>query len=744
MRFGSSNAVMHSTQNESGIYYTLYECANNQDLTAHFKGYASDRLFQKMQPLDVDEMKKFAVKFESVPKDKFIAITKEVLVGSGWEQSDDSHILNMINLIEELSPSDYSMISNFSQILFNLKRNFKKDFICKNSAILITGKPTKYEFVLLGFLKLQGISTFIASTELFKDTKSEKLNSEIAVISNAEFNEKIKSFLNLSDISSEVNSSEKITNSKVDTYGSAVDRFDNAKSIITSRDLSSDKDKLSDISDVLNLVCNKVSKNISANVYAVEGVDSAGEYVKVLNSIDVKHSNDISFIDLTVNRVNLTAEDFKDIRFSNKESYLSPEMISYYDRYFSNREISTKFVEFLRSYFAEEHNTTVIFNNLCTLLTFARYFDFSKKVFFIWGFLKRPEVKVLDFFRIVDKHVFVWDPDAIGNLELVKTNKRYFYHKLSTKSDIHFPEATTVKTIAYSVKQEIDTVLYSGDTPGLYRDRQFSSCNVVTLQSTLDDIAILWDKDNMIRPGFQQSSNLLQLPVIFSVIKGYSKESLYKLSEIVKTDCIWEESFNSLDKYFTDTKMSVRHLVGVNNTKFSEQKYMYRNGKTQIKDILEYPTFPYRHLDKHVQEHIVSAIAKLLDNKQIKQISYEEDFIDTVLNVGLNITSDILDRIQSYDFTKKAPKLCITLSGTDVVSAKQAIFLQILHNIGFDILLFIPSGYSLLSQYFDQNVVTDILIGNFDPSVKVSKDLLKEGSKKNKNNVLNKLFGRWL
>ena len=69
--------------------------------------------------------------------------------------------------------------------------------------------------------------------------------------------------------------------------------------------------------------------------------------------------------------------------------------------------------------------------------------------------------------------------------------------------------------------------------------------------------------------------------------------------------------------------------------------------------------------------------------------------------------------IQRFDFTKKNPKLVFICTGEQTLSQEDAILCAYLNRIGFDIVLFVPTGYRVVEQYFNGNVFVEHQIGDY-------------------------------
>ena len=60
-----------------------------------------------------------------------------------------------------------------------------------------------------------------------------------------------------------------------------------------------------------------------------------------------------------------------------------------------------------------------------------------------------------------------------------------------------------MRTMASHAEQDLTSILYTGS--GMYRNRQFAMAEAITLQTTYDEIFILWDQELKYRSNFSTS-----------------------------------------------------------------------------------------------------------------------------------------------------------------------------------------------------------------------------------------------
>ena len=102
----------------------------------------------------------------------------------------------------------------------------------------------------------------------------------------------------------------------------------------------------------------------------------------------------------------------------------------------------------------------------------------------------------------------------------------------------------------------------------------------------------------------------------------------------------------------------------------------------------------------------------MLDQRLIKG-TFRNGTEYTVLATVLNMKKDVLRLIQGFDFTKKNPKLVIIHTRDQSPSLEDSIMITFLNRLGFDIALFVPTGYQTIERYLDGNFPVEHQIGEY-------------------------------
>ena len=89
-----------------------------------------------------------------------------------------------------------------------------------------------------------------------------------------------------------------------------------------------------------------------------------------------------------------------------------------------------------------------------------------------------------------------------------------------------------------------------------------------------------------------------------------------------------------------------------------------------------------------------------------------------------------------------APKLVLVNTGETLYSLEDSIITAYLHLVGFDIVLFAPTGYRSLEQYYTQPVLTEHIIGEYVYDLEIPARLAGNGGKRNRGFLRDLLLGR--
>lgn len=261
-----------------------------------------------------------------------------------------------------------------------------------------------------------------------------------------------------------------------------------------------------------------------------------------------------------------------------------------------------------------------------------------------------------------------------------------------------------VHTMAAQAEKRVQQTLFSGDTLGMYKPGQFRTCRSIDFNTTYDEIKLWWNKELYIRPGFEVQGDLAVIPTMFRVIKGCIGTSTMFENEIQKYCCgktLLCRDITELDMLSeAGIHCNIHRGTDVNCTRFENQKPFFENGKINKERIKSGRNYTYSFLAMNKQDMILDKIEDIIVNDKVNKGLFrtEQEFIDAVLNVGLNLNIAVLQNIQWFEFYTYNPNLILILKDQNMPDINNMILLALLQNLGFDVLIFVPTSYSSIES----------------------------------------------
>ena len=365
--------------------------------------------------------------------------------------------------------------------------------------------------------------------------------------------------------------------------------------------------------------------------------------------------------------------------------------------------------QFARSFLKKESNYDKAVNKLTLFVALLNRYDISYDKYICYGEIHKRVVRFFDFLYEIGKQVVVID--TAGSMEDRVDQGKWKVVQVGDKMNYHpYPNKVINKSIAYNASREIDEMLYSGDTPGLYRDRHYKTCSVVGMSTTFDEMLLLWKSDNTVRPGFRSDRNGIVIPVIYARVLGVCNKYKDKISEFSGDHSI---IYYSIDEVMGDAinTMEIQNGVDINSPR-NEQKPLVTGAGLDIEYIISMANFSYKHLDTDVQLHVLNKLNNIINGDNLYGCRKRE-FIDRVLNVGLNLSKRIQQEMQWYDYTKQSPKLVIICNTEKQLGINESILCTLINNCGWDIVFIVPTHYNILGKNINSDgEVQDHVIGD--------------------------------
>lgn len=327
--------------------------------------------------------------------------------------------------------------------------------------------------------------------------------------------------------------------------------------------------------------------------------------------------------------------------------------------------------------------------------------------------------------------IFVICPDL--DMQCVLEDKFLFDKVYDESAPLgEFPKSVdeiSFKTAAYNAERDLDTLMYNGT--GLYRNRQFKRAIPVKIQTTYEEIGILWPQEAKYRPDFETLDDKVIVPVICSKVSGVPNGD---------RDKYWTYIAGLIDDETTVIKKApfIKHN-SPNPIKMHSASFL-KNGVLQIEKIKLHPVYKYGFIREDMQDYMFDKLTKLLDSKLIKG-TFENGTEYTIVSVALNLDMNILRAVQKFDFTKEIPKLLIINTTEALFSLEDSILAAYLSMLGFDILMFAPTGYQGVERFYNKPFFVEHQAGEYIYDMEVP-DLEKTSDSMNKLGFINKIFKR--
>lgn len=331
------------------------------------------------------------------------------------------------------------------------------------------------------------------------------------------------------------------------------------------------------------------------------------------------------------------------------------------------------------------------------------YGDISQSEMYFLHYMSRVGFDVL----YITPNKLLLDMAVDKNLD----NRMQIFQLPQTKESGSYPTKSIkmkVNTVAYSAERELDTMLYGGDA-GIFRDFQFPNSQTVTLRTTLEEISILWKQEARFRQGFATAGNLVTVPNIFAKISGVKDGNL---------SVYWDDI---RDKLTPETILKVKGSAPApqGSLDLSAYRSFYRNGQIDAERLKASSLNRYSYLPDRIQDMLFFKLQEAVDSKFLKLSG--DELMCSVLHFGLTLDKEFMKLLQSFDFTKQLPKLIWIDAVEQTFTLEECIQLVLCNLIGFDILIYTPTGYKNLETFVSSDAFEEHTLNDFQYNLEVPK-----------------------
>ena len=338
------------------------------------------------------------------------------------------------------------------------------------------------------------------------------------------------------------------------------------------------------------------------------------------------------------------------------------------------------------------------------LVLFPRWNPPESAAFFYFGACQNAnEALFLRYLARLPVDVVLFVPNREAN-SCVEDRLLYTVNYEQSLNLAEYPDENSnlqVSTAAHQAERDLDTLLYQDS--GIYRNQQYGKANSITLHTMYEEIAILWKEEVTVRPGFATSQEVVSIPVLYAKVSGVKDG---------RVQDYWS-SINQLVTSDTFVIQTIPHITSATQNPIrSYAPEFLRNGKLQKGKIKAHRAYPYGFLRESMQDHLLDKIQALIDQKTIKG-TFENGTEYTIVSVALNLEKEVLRMVQSFDFTKKNPKLIYIITAETQLSLEDTIYAAFLNLVGFDVLFFVPTGYQSVERFYQRNLPEEHQIGEY-------------------------------
>ena len=251
---------------------------------------------------------------------------------------------------------------------------------------------------------------------------------------------------------------------------------------------------------------------------------------------------------------------------------------------------------------------------------------------------------------------------------------------------------------------------------------QYSDVESIILNVTKEDVTGLWSEEIKMRTGYGIENGKVIVPTLYAQITGLGNFS--KRSYI---DFVSDLTQNSMCFVTEALEISPIKLKGDSSLKTMSDKHFNKKFAEKVLSMT-----PLSILSQEKQNLLVEKA-----NEMIKKYKFNSIWdVLTFAGILFAIPEALAQLIHVWDLTKVNPKIVMVLTGTRKLESKEEVMLQYLHAIGFDVLLFVPTGYGLVTEDLLRSGLQKIDLSNYNFSIQYSEIV------SNRKGLLNRLFHR--
>ena len=260
--------------------------------------------------------------------------------------------------------------------------------------------------------------------------------------------------------------------------------------------------------------------------------------------------------------------------------------------------------------------------------------------------------------------------------------------------DFPLEKPQRIRTVAQKASEELQETIYGGHSlhyPWKYRE--YEPQNRI-LQTTYDELFLLVQEYTHMRQGFEADAQRVYIPTLFAKIVGISRNK--------------EEYATRLQRLIEDEWTYTVNAFPIVQKQRANMQFHYRdastNGRLDVEKMIQLSVWPYKKLAIPLQKGLAHAIVRLIDEAPVERLPNEtqQQYEHYVFGQALAIPEHAIQLFQRFDYAYRSPTVVAFYEETGgVLTREDAILLKLLNMLGFDILLFNPTGQRDLEAYIE-------------------------------------------
>ena len=258
-----------------------------------------------------------------------------------------------------------------------------------------------------------------------------------------------------------------------------------------------------------------------------------------------------------------------------------------------------------------------------------------------------------------------------------------------------------VNTLAADAEESLHRELMG--TSGIFRNHEFSRAVSVTLRTTYDELFLLWSQALKYRPGFDVSGQSVTLPVLYASVAGV---------EGGRVDAYWQSVKRLLGKDTCFVKNLPMIPTGSTNSFMPLALDAVKGRVLRRETLRNHRLYPFGMLREETQAHILDKLQLMLDRRLIRG-TYENGTEYTAVATIMSMDKALVRMLQGFDFTRENPKLVCLATDERGASLEDAILMTFLNLAGFDIAIFVPTGYQSIERHLNDNLPVSHQVGEY-------------------------------